>query len=94
MMNKMKLKFNHERFNKDMKRAFTLLTVITNCFIISGVIHHWKPKVKETPVNEKWNNTYRLTGTHVNNTKLAAPLKEVAEIQQKATGYTSSEEAN
>ena len=89
-----KMKFNHERFNKDMKRAYTLLTVITNCFIICGVIHHWRPKVKDTPVNEEWNNTYRITGTHVNNTKLAAPFKEVAEIQQKATGYTSSEEAN
>ena len=82
MMNKMKLKFNHERFNKDMKRAFTLLTVITNCFIISGVIHHWKPRSK--PI-------YNYTNDY---TQLAAPLKEVAEIHQKATGYTSSEETN
>ena len=81
MMNKMKLKFNHERFNKDMKRAFTLLTVITNCFIISGVIHHWKPRSK--PI-------YNYTNDY---TQLAETLEEVAEIHQKATGYTSSKEA-
>ena len=85
---------NKDLLKKDLKRVAAILTVVTNCFIISGVIHHWKPKVKDTPVNEEWNNTYRITGTHVNNTKLAAPFKEVAEIQQKATGYTSSEEAN
>ena len=85
---------NKDLLKKDLKRVAAILTVVTNCFIISGVIHHWKPKVKDTPVKEEWNNTYRLTGTHVNNTKLAAPLKEVAEIHQKATGYTSSEETN
>ena len=85
---------NKDLLKKDLKRVAAILTVVTNCFIISGVIHHWKPKVKDTPVNEEWNNTYRITGTHVNNTKLAAPFKEVAEIQQKATGYTSSEETN
>ena len=82
MMNKMKLKFNHERFNKDMKRVFTLLTVVTNCFIISGVIHHWKPRSK--PI-------YNYTNDY---TQLAETLEEVAEIQQKATGSTSSKEAN
>ena len=82
MMNKMKLKFNHERFNKDMKRAFTLLTVITNCFIISGVIHHWKPRSK--PI-------YNYTNDY---TQLAEALEESAKIQQKATGYTSSKKAN
>ena len=85
---------NKDLLKKDLKRVAAILTVVTNCFIISGVIHHWKPKVKDTPVKEEWNNTYRLTGTHVNNTKLAAPLKEVAEIQQKATGSTSSKETN
>ena len=85
---------NKDLLKKDLKRVAAILTVVTNCFIISGVIHHWKPKVKDTPVNEEWNDTYRITGTHVNNTKLAAPFKEVAEIQQKATGYTSSEETN
>ena len=82
MMNKMKLKFNHERFNKDMKRAFTLLTVITNCFIISGVIHHWKPRSK--PI-------YNYTNDY---TQLAEALEEIAEIHQKATIYPSSEKAN
>ena len=82
MMNKMKLKFNRERFKKDMKRAFNILTVVTNCFIISGVIHHWKPRAR--PI-------YKYTD---DNTKLATPFKEVAEIQQKATGYPSSEEAD
>ena len=81
MMSKMKLKFNHERFNKDMKRVFTLLTVVTNCFIISGVIHHWKPRSK--PI-------YNYTNDY---TQLAETLEEVAEIQQKATGSTSSKEA-
>ena len=85
---------NKDLLKKDLKRVASILTVVTNCFIISGVIHHWKPRVKDTNINNEWNNTYRLTGTHVNNTKLAAPLKEVAEIQQKATGYTSSEETN
>ena len=63
MMNKIKLKFNHERFNKDMKRAFTLLTVITNCFIISGVIHHWKPKAR--PIYKYTNiHNNKEAGTH------------------------------
>ena len=82
MMNKMKFKFNHERFNKDMKRAFTLLTVITNCFIISGVMHHWKPRSK--PI-------YNYTNDY---TQLAEALEEITEIHQKATGYPSSEETN
>ena len=87
-----KMRFNHERFNKDLKRAFTLLTVITNCFIISGVIHHWRPRDHNNTDTDAWNNTYRYTNEL--NTKLAAPLKEVAEIQQKATGYPSSEETD
>ena len=37
---------NRDLLKKDLRRAYTLLTVITNCFIISGVIHHWKPKVR------------------------------------------------
>ena len=40
------MKFNRELFKKDLNKALTLLTVITNCFIISGVIHHWKPKAR------------------------------------------------
>ena len=84
MMNKKLLK-------KDLKRLAAVLTVVTNCFIISGVIHHWRPKEKPTIRNESWNNTYRLT---YDNTKLAAPFKEVTKIQQKATGYPISEKAN
>jgi len=78
------IKFTVKRdlIKKDAKRAFTLLTVITNCFIISGVIHHWKPRAR--PI-------YRYTD---DNTKLATPFKEIAKIQQKATGYPSSEKAN
>ena len=82
---------NKDLLKKDLKRLAAILTVVTNCFIISGVIHHWRPKEKPTIKNESWNNTYRYT---YDNTKLAAPFKEAAEIQQKATGYTSSEEAN
>ena len=78
------IKFTVKRdlIKKDLKRAFTLLTVITNCFIISGVIHHWKPKAR--PI-------FKYTD---DNTKLAAPFKEIAKIQQKATGYPSSEKAD
>ena len=75
MMNKKLLK-------KDLKRLAAILTVITNCFIISGVIHHWKPKAR--PI-------FKYTD---DNTKLAAPFEEIAKIQQKATGYPSSEKAN
>ena len=82
---------NKDLLKKDLKRLTAVLTVVTNCFIISGVIHHWRPKEKPTIKNESWNNTYRYT---YDNTELAAPFKEAAEIQQKATGYTSSEEAN
>ncbi len=79
------IKFTIKRdlIKKDLKRVFTLLTVITNCFIISGVIHHWKPRAK--PI-------YNYTNEF--NTKLAAPFQEIAEIQEKTTDYTSSEEAN
>ena len=78
------IKFTVKRdlIKKDLKRAFTLLTVITNCFIISGVIHHWKPKAR--PI-------YKYTN---DNTKLAETLEEIAEIHQKATIYPSSEKAN
>ena len=83
MMNKIKLKFNHERFNKDMKRAFTLLTVVTNCFIISGVIHHWKPRAR--PI-------YKYTGTN-DNTQLAKAQQQVAQIQEETTNGTSCTQA-
>ena len=83
MMNKIKLKFNHERFNKDMKRAFTLLTVVTNCFIISGVIHHWKPRAR--PI-------YKYTGTN-EYTQLAKALEEATQIQKETTYGTSCTQA-
>ena len=47
--------------------------LITNCFIISGVIRHWN---------------------YVNNTELAAPQQEAAQIQKETTNYTSCKEAN
>ena len=82
---------NKDLLKKDLKRLAAVLTVVTNCFIISGVIHHWRPKEKPTIKNESWNNTYRYT---YDNTELAAPFKEAAEIQQEATGYPSSEKAD
>ena len=82
---------NKDLLKKDLKRLAAILTVVTNCFIISGVIHHWRPKEKPTIKNESWKNTYRYT---YDNTELAAPFKEAAEIQQEATGYPSSEKAD
>ncbi len=55
MMNKKLLK-------KDLKRFAAVLTVVTNCFIISGVIHHWRPRDHNNKDVDTWNNTYRLTG--------------------------------
>ena len=55
-------------------RSFIFFSyLITNCFIISGVIRHW-------------NNG--------NNTKLAAPQQEAAQIQKETTDYTSCKETN
>ena len=57
-----------------MVRSLIFLSyLITNCFIISGVIRHW-------------NNG--------NNTKLAAPQQEAAQIQKETTDYTSCKETN
>ena len=81
MMNKMKLKFNRERFNKDMKRAFNILTVVTNCFIISGVIHHWKPRAR--PIY-KYTNDY---------TQLATSQRQVAQVQKETTYGTGCTQA-
>ena len=55
MMNKKLLK-------KDLKRFAAVLTVVTNCFIISGVIHHWKPRDHNNKEPESWTQTYRYTG--------------------------------
>ena len=79
MMNK--IRFNHERFNKDMKIIFTVLTVVTNCFIISGVIHHWKPKAK--PI-------YNYTNEY---TQLAEALEEATQIQKETTYGTGCTQA-
>ena len=79
MMNK--IRFNHERFNKDMKIIFTVLTVVTNCFIISGVIHHWKPKAK--PI-------YNYTNEY---TQLAEALEETTQIQKETTYGTGCTQA-
>ena len=79
MMNK--IRFNHKRFNKDMKIVFTLLTVVTNCFIISGVIHHWKPKAK--PI-------YNYTNEY---TQLAEALEETTQIQKETTYGTGCTQA-
>ena len=57
-----------------MVRSLIFLSyLITNCFIISGVIRHWN---------------------YDNNTKLAAPQQEAAQIQKETTNYTSCKEAN
>ena len=82
---------NKDLLKKDLKRLAAVLTVVTNCFIISGVIHHWKPRDHNNTGTDAWNNTYRYT---YDNTELAAPFKETAEIQQEATGYPSSEKAD
>jgi len=79
MMNK--IRFNHERFNKDMKIIFTVLTVVTNCFIISGVIHHWKPKAK--PI-------YKYTN---DNTQLAEAQRQSTQIQKETTYGTGCTQA-
>ena len=81
---------NKDLLKKDLKRFAAVLTVVTNCFIISGVVHHWRPKEKPIIKNESWNNTYRYTNEL--NTKLAAPFKEAAEIQEETTDYTICKE--
>ena len=48
-----------------------MLTVVTNCFIISGVIHHWRPRAK--PI-------YNYTNEY---TQLAKTLEEATQIQKK-----------
>ena len=55
---------NKDLLKKDLKRFAAVLTVVTNCFIISGVIHHWRPRDDATIHNNEWNNTYRYTKTH------------------------------
>ncbi len=77
------IKFTIKRdlIKKDLHRLFTVLTVVTNCFIISGVIHHWKPKAK--PIY-KYTNEY---------TQLAEALEEATQIQKETTYGTGCTQA-
>ena len=72
---------NRDLIKKDLSRGFTLLTVITNCFIISGVIHHWKPKAR--PIY-KYTNEY---------TQLATSQQQVAQVQKETTYGTGCTQA-
>ena len=81
---------NRELIKKDLHRIAAVLTVVTNCFIISGVVHHWRPRVKDTNINNEWNNTYRYTN---DNTQLATPFKEATKIQKETTHGTSCTQA-
>ena len=77
------IKFTIKRdlIKKDLHRLFTVLTVVTNCFIISGVIHHWKPKAK--PI-------YNYTNEY---TQLAEALEEATQIQEETTYGTGCTQA-
>ena len=79
------IKFTVKRdlIKKDLHRLFTVLTVVTNCFIISGVIHHWKPRAR--PI-------YKYTGTN-DNTQLAKAQQQIAQIQEETTYGTSCTQA-
>ena len=76
-----KFTINRKLIRKDLKRAFTVLTVVTNCFIISGVIHHWRPRAK--PI-------YNYTNDY---TQLATSQQEVAQIQKETTYGTGCTQA-
>ena len=76
-----KFTINRDLIKKDLHRIFTILTVVTNCFIISGVIHHWKPKAK--PI-------YNYTNDY---TQLAASQQQIAKIQEETTNGTSCTQA-
>ena len=79
------IKFTVKRdlIKKDLHRLFTVLTVVTNCFIISGVIHHWKPRAR--PI-------YKYTGTN-DNTQLAKAQQQVAQVQKETTYGTGCTQA-
>ena len=78
------IKFTVKRdlIKKDLHRLFTVLTVVTNCFIISGVIHHWKPKAK--PI-------YNYTNEF--NTQLAEAQQQITQIQEETTYGTGCTQA-
>ena len=81
---------NKDLLKKDLHRIAAILTAVTNCFIISGVVHHWRPRVKDTNINNEWNNTYRYTN---DNTQLAETFKEATQIQKETTYGTGCKEA-
>ena len=76
-----KFTINRKLIRKDLKRAFTVLTVVTNCFIISGVIHHWRPRAK--PI-------YNYTNDY---TQLATSQQQVAQVQKETTYGTGCTQA-
>jgi len=78
------IKFTIKRdlIKKDLHKLFTVLTVVTNCFIISGVIHHWKPKAK--PI-------YNYTNEF--NTQLAEAQQQITQIQKETTYGTGCTQA-
>ena len=76
-----RLTVRRDLIKKDLSRAFTVLTVVTNCFIISGVIHHWRPRAK--PI-------YNYTNDY---TQLAETLEETAQIQKETTYGTGCTQA-
>ena len=78
------IKFTIKRdlIKKDLHRLFTVLTVVTNCFIISGVIHHWKPRAR--PI-------YKYTNEF--NTQLAETQQQIAQIQEETTYGTGCTQA-
>ena len=82
---------NKDLLKKDLHRIAAVLTVVTNCFIISGVVHHWRPRVKDTDINNEWNNTYRYTNEF--NTKLAETFEEATQLQKETTHGTGCKEA-
>ena len=76
-----RLTVRRDLIKKDLSRAFTVLTVVTNCFIISGVIHHWRPRAK--PI-------YNYTN---DNTQLAKAQQQIAKIQEETTYGTGCTQA-
>ena len=77
------IKFTIKRdlIKKDLHRLFTVLTVVTNCFIISGVIHHWRPRAK--PI-------YNYTNEY---TQLAEAQQQITQIQEETTYGTGCTQA-
>ena len=81
---------NRDLLKKDLHRIAAVLTVVTNCFIICGVVHHWRPREEAIIKNESWNNTYRYTN---DNTQLAEAQQQITQIQKETTYGTGCKEA-